>query len=147
MMDGIFQRISPIDDRLRRLRGEPRHGMVGIAAMVLVGLMLNVLSISGGMAQDDSAKPASAAVPMPPVRPPTLATPAPRVATAPPQTTNPDVTGESSASPWTPGKLLKLPPYTRARMHECALEWQRMKANGTATEKIWFTFAQTCLVR
>jgi hypothetical protein len=32
-------------------------------------------------------------------------------------------------------------------MHECALEWQKMKASGTATEKIWFTFAQSCLVR
>jgi hypothetical protein len=32
-------------------------------------------------------------------------------------------------------------------MHECALEWQKMKASGAATEKIWFTFAQSCLVR
>jgi hypothetical protein len=32
-------------------------------------------------------------------------------------------------------------------MHECALEWQKMKAQGATAEKIWFTFAQTCLVQ
>jgi hypothetical protein len=70
-------------------------------------------------------------------------------ASAVPRQQPPDqqATGDSPTPDWQPGKLLQLPPYTRPRMHECALEWQKMKASGTATEKIWFTFAQSCLVR
>lgn len=147
-MHGIFRQISIAGDRLRRICGRADHVAIGAAGLALVlGLALNASWVARGMAQDESATPAATAVPMPPARPSTLASPAPPVATAPPQTPDPGVAGETSAPPWTPGKLLRLPPYTRARMHECALEWQKMKASGAATEKIWFTFAQSCLVR
>lgn len=93
-------------------------------------------------------KAAVVATPLPaPDQPSTLAAPKASVAAAPLPAPNPKVTGDTSALPWTPGKLLQLPPYTRPRMHECALEWERIKAQGTATEKIWYTFAQSCLVR
>ncbi len=148
-----------------------RRAIRTAALALLLGLAVNVSCVALVSAQDESSKTksdTSAAPPMPPVRPSTLATPqapvaaaplqapdqpstlaAPKasVATAPLQAPDPRVTGETSALPWTSGKLLQLPPYTRARMHECALEWQKMKAQGTAAEKIWFTFAQSCLVR
>lgn len=46
-----------------------------------------------------------------------------------------------------PGTMLKLPPASHARMHQCAVEWQNMKLAGTAAEKIWFNFARECLTR
>jgi hypothetical protein len=32
-------------------------------------------------------------------------------------------------------------------MHECGLEWQKMKESGAAADKIWFDFAQVCLAK
>ncbi len=97
------------------------------------------------LAQDEApqAPDTDNVAPTPPTRPSSLpAQPVPVTISPPPRT------GADAAVPgWTPGKLLQLPPYTRARMHECALEWQQMKARGETTEKIWYTFAQTCLVR
>ena len=46
-----------------------------------------------------------------------------------------------------PGTLLRLPPASHARMHQCATEWQNMKLTGAAEEKIWFNFALSCLTR
>ncbi|MFZ0728724.1 MAG: hypothetical protein WAM51_01215, partial [Methylovirgula sp.] len=102
-------------------------------------------------AQGDASQPENEIAPMPPTRPPALAAPAapaePQAPAAPQQPPDQQATGDSSTPAWTPGKLLQLPPYTRPRMHECAMEWQKMKESGAATEKIWFTFAQSCLVR
>lgn len=38
-----------------------------------------------------------------------------------------------------------LPPASRARMHECGVEWQAMKMSGEASDKIWRVFATACL--
>ncbi|MGI8569588.1 MAG: hypothetical protein ACR2KT_11210 [Methylocella sp.] len=38
-----------------------------------------------------------------------------------------------------------LPPASRARMHACGLEWQKMKETGAAADKTWFDFARICL--
>ena len=43
------------------------------------------------------------------------------------------------------GHPFMLPPASRARMHECGIEWQAMKLSGAATEKIWRVFATACL--
>ncbi|WP_158812020.1 hypothetical protein [Beijerinckia sp. L45] len=38
-----------------------------------------------------------------------------------------------------------LPSASRARMHECGVEWQAMKMSGEAADKIWRVFAAACL--
>ncbi len=47
----------------------------------------------------------------------------------------------------TPLQAQSLPPASRARMHECGREWQKMKATGAAADKIWFDFAKACLTK
>lgn len=39
-----------------------------------------------------------------------------------------------------------LPQASRARMHQCAVEWQRMKLAGEADTITWRSFAASCLV-
>jgi hypothetical protein len=124
-------------------RGRTIH--IAICALLL-GMVADLAYAAASQAQEDQSRAENAAAPLPPSRPPALVTP---VAPAVPQR-QPDqqATEDSSVAAWQqPGKLLQLPPYTRPRMHECALEWQKMKASGAATEKIWFTFARSCLVR
>jgi hypothetical protein len=123
-----------------------RRAIRAAALALVLGFAVNVSRAASVSAQEESNPPSSGA-PMPPARPPVLAPPSTHVEVPPIQTPGPRVTNEAAVPPWTPGKLLQLPPYTRARMHECALEWQKMKAQGTTAEKIWFTFAQTCLVQ
>jgi hypothetical protein len=40
-----------------------------------------------------------------------------------------------------------LPPATRARMHACGLEWQKMKETGAAADETWLDFARICLAK
>jgi hypothetical protein len=40
-----------------------------------------------------------------------------------------------------------LPPASRARMHACGLEWQKMKETGATADKTWFDFARICLAK
>ncbi len=155
----------------RRPCGRPDRRAIRAAALSLIlGLAFNVVCAALVAAQDESSKTESdtSAVPIPPARPPalvapnaavvatplqapeqpsTLAPPKASAAAVPPQPVDPKATAAASAPVWKPGKLLALPPYTRARMHKCAVEWQNMKANGTTAEKIWFTFAQSCLAQ
>ena len=146
-MDRISRQKSPTSGPCCRMNRRARR--TALSALVL-GVAVNVSCVALASAQDDSpSKPSepSTAAPMPPARPPALAAPEVPVASAPIQPPEAKVTTEPAVPVWKPGKLLQLPPYTRARMHECALEWQKMKAQGTVAEKIWFTFAQSCLVR
>jgi hypothetical protein len=110
-------------------------------------------------AQDTIAKPKQptpaghGAPPMPPVRPADL--PPSSVSGFPEQQHEPaakeelhrDVPGEASSAALSPYQPHALPPATRAQMHACGVEWQHMKATGAATDKTWYTFAQTCLAR
>jgi hypothetical protein len=48
---------------------------------------------------------------------------------------------------FSPDMPQELPPASRAQMHKCGAEWQKMKASGAATDKTWLAFAQTCLVQ
>ena len=43
------------------------------------------------------------------------------------------------------GRPYVLPQASRARIHECGVEWQAMKMSGEATDKIWRVFAAVCL--
>jgi len=106
------------------------------------------------LAQDD------AQAPLPPQRPavlspaPPAGEPSPDSASAasivpslpatPPSPDEPIKTGVFNEGP---GTMLKLPPASHARMHQCAVEWQNMKLTGAAEEKIWFNFALGCLAR
>jgi len=40
-----------------------------------------------------------------------------------------------------------LPPASRARMHACGLEWQKMKETGAAADNTWHDFARICLAK
>lgn len=131
------------------------HATRAASLALMFGVIASASCVASVSAQDDSLKSkppsvsAPTAPPMPPTRPSTLATPpqAP-IAGVPLQAPAAQATTEQKAVANTgPGTLLKLPPASRARMHECALEWQKMKQTGAAAEKIWFTFAQSCLVR
>jgi hypothetical protein len=46
-----------------------------------------------------------------------------------------------------PPQPRNLPPASRARMHACGLEWQKMKETGAAADKTWLDFAQICLAK
>lgn len=46
-----------------------------------------------------------------------------------------------------PRQPRNLPPASRARMHACGLEWQKMKETGAAVDKTWLDFAQICLAK
>lgn len=46
-----------------------------------------------------------------------------------------------------PPALRNLPPASRARMHACGLEWQKLKETGAAADKTWFDFALICLAK
>ncbi len=130
----------------------PRIAHVGLATAAVFMLT----SIHLALAQDESVKTKAvnaAPAPLPPMRPSNLA-PAPLPSVPVPQqepsakdsrTRDPSA-GDSSLN-LSPYRLHTLPPAPRARMHECGIEWQRMKAAGAATEETWYTFAQTCLAR
>ncbi|HTJ03624.1 MAG TPA: hypothetical protein VL492_12610 [Methylovirgula sp.] len=83
--------------------------------------------------------------PLPPPRPALLSPPPPAVAPplAPPLPAgvDPMVTNFSKDMPQ------ELPTASRAQMHKCGAEWQKMKASGAATDKTWLAFAQTCLAQ
>jgi hypothetical protein len=91
-------------------------------------------------ALDLSAKPTLPATPpLPPPRPryPADVEALPAVA----RTAEPAPTAEAPRQP------RSLPLASRAKMHACGLEWQKMKATGSAADKTWFEFAQVCLAQ
>jgi hypothetical protein len=113
-----------------------------------------------------AADPSAASPPLPPQRPaalsPSSAAPESSVPSQPQTLTKPARNGVVAAPPPPkspdepitvgvynegPGTLLRLPRASHTRMHQCALEWQTMKAAGTAAEKTWFNFALECLAK
>lgn len=89
--------------------------------------------------------PPPLATPLPPPRPAGIGNPSTQSRPALP---GPAVSGMAAApSTYPPPQPRSLPQASRARMHECALAWQKMKESGAATDKIWFEFAQDCLVK
>jgi hypothetical protein len=149
---GVAARLSISKHASRMMK----RGAVGVVALAL--------SMAPKMlpAAED---PHVASAPLPPQRPTTLSAPAaaapanatlPASSSAPPQNA-----GAAQASPPKPadepirvgvynegpGTMLRLPPASHARMHQCAVEWQNMKTTGAAVEKTWFNFALQCLTR
>ena len=123
---------------------------------LLVFLAAAQLPSPRAVALDAPAKPRPPFTPpLPPVRPAGPAgVPAPPTAGVPlpaqslPAPAGPAMPSEAPASPDdSPTQPQNLPPASRARMHECGLEWQKMKASGAAADKIWFDFAKVCLTK
>jgi hypothetical protein len=103
------------------------------------------LALRPAFALDAGAKPnPSVTAPLPPPRPAGLAgargtmdsSQAPALPAAPIEATP---QREPASVP------RNLPPASRARMHACGLEWQRMKETGAAADKTWQDFARICL--
>lgn len=103
---------------------------------------LAVLAPPGGKSQTQAPMFPGGA-PTPPARPSSMPTGAP-----------PAPSGESTsaAAPlpaaatddYTP---VTLPQASRARMHECGLEWERMQKSGATANILWRDFARVCLTR
>lgn len=131
---------------------------LGLAtALALTAADHGAVRAQSNVAQDDSQAP------LPPQRPAVLSPARPAPATEEPSSDStsaasivpslpatpqsPDEPIKTGAFNDGPGTMLKLPPASHARMHQCAVEWQNMKLTGAAQEKIWFNFAQSCLTR
>ncbi len=107
--------------------------------------ILGVAMLQAAYAQDERGRTRTSAVspPIPVSRPSNLPAPAePAKTAAPPATPAPARKTVAVLAP----PPHDLPVATRARMHACGAEWQRMKMSGEAADKIWRVFAQSCLV-
>ena len=115
--------------------------MIEPRAILALGLLATaLLQPQGAAAQDERAKARQPAPPLPLARPAKLGDPADaavRPAQAPP------ARRAVVAIVETPHDL---PVASRTRMHECGAQWQQMKMAGTAADKTWRVFAQSCLV-
>lgn len=131
---------------------------LGLAtALALMAADNGAVQAAINLAQDDSLAPLPPQRPavLSPARPaPPAGEPSPDSASAasivpslPATPQSPDEPIKAGAFNEGPGTMLKLPPASHARMHQCAVEWQNMKLTGTAQEKIWFNFALSCLTR
>jgi hypothetical protein len=143
----------------RTVRRQALAAKIWLACMMALGIFSEPQILR---AADDTN---TAATPLPPQRPATLGAPA-----SAPQTgdinapaagampaggdTEPTPPPKAADEPIRvgayndgPGSMLRLPPASHARMHQCAAEWQNMKTTGAAEEKTWFNFALKCLTR
>jgi len=127
-----------------------RGGALLALTHVLAWLVLAAaqLALRPAFALDAAAKPnPSFAAPLPPARP---ADPAGGRATidfpsAPAISSTPIEAARPQREPSAPPR--NLPPASRARMHACGLEWQKMKETGAAVDKTWLDFALICLAK
>jgi len=91
-------------------------------------------------------RPRAASIPLPPARPAQIGVDTPAPIPAPVvNPTQPALPSTQTAE--TPATPRSLPPASRTRMHECGLEWQKMKETGAAANQIWFDFARLCLTK
>jgi hypothetical protein len=128
----------------------PRRGALLAFTNALAWLVLAAaqLALRPAFALDAATKPIpSFTAPLPPARPAgpdggraTIDSPqAPAISATPIEAPTPQ------RDP--PPLPRNLPPASRARMHACGLEWQKMKATGATADKTWFDFARICLAK
>jgi hypothetical protein len=128
----------------------PRKGALQALTYALAWLVLAAtqFALRPAFAQDAAEKPnPSFTAPLPPARPAGLAggratidsPQAPAISAAPIEAPR------AQRDP--PPQPRNLPPASRARMHACGLEWQKMKETGEAADKTWLDFAQICLAK
>jgi hypothetical protein len=117
-------------------------------ALAWLVLIAAQLALRPAFALDATEKShASFTAPLPPARPAGLAggratidiPSAPAISAAPIEAPRP--------RPDLPPQPRNLPPASRARMHACGLEWQKMKETGAAADKTWGDFARICLAK
>ncbi|WP_148213009.1 hypothetical protein [Methylocella silvestris] len=112
------------------------------AATMLIATALFHVAINPAPAQEGGAKiRPGVSIPLPPQRPADLGGAPAAAPIAPPQT-EPPVANQSADSAF---GFRPLPPAPRERMHACGLEWQKMKMEGGARDKVWRDFAEECL--
>jgi len=121
-----------------------RSAILGFRVLAVMETI--VLRPAGAVETPLKPHPSVRVIPLPPVRPPNLSinTPAQEKATGA-DPSPPAPLASQMADPPAPPR--SLPPSSRARMHECGLEWQKMKETGAAASQIWFDFAQLCLTK
>jgi hypothetical protein len=127
-----------------------RRGALVALTHALAWLILAAaqLALRPAFALDAAAKPSPPfTAPLPPARPAgpvggraTMDFPSAPAISAPP-------IGAAKPQREPPEPPRNLPPASRARMHACGLEWQKMKETGAAADKTWLEFAQTCLAK
>lgn len=128
----------------------PRKGALLALTRAVAWLVLAAaqLALQPALALDAAEKPnPSFTAPLPPARPAGLAggratidiPSAPAISAAPIEAPRP--------RPDLPPQPRNLPPASRARMHACGLEWQKMKETGAAADKTWGDFARICLAK
>jgi hypothetical protein len=128
----------------------PRRGALLALTHALAWFVLAAaqLAFRPAFALDAAAKPnTSFTAPLPPARP---AGPAGGRATidfpsAPAISATPIEAPMPQLDP--PPLSRNLPPASRAQMHACGLEWQKMKETGAAADTTWFDFALICLAK
>ncbi|HET6377213.1 MAG TPA: hypothetical protein VFG05_02730 [Methylocella sp.] len=108
--------------------------------MTFLVLAVAQTSVGPALAEIQSPKPAGFSAPLPPARP------------IEPDARQPETSPAFPASPAAPidqePPLPRvLPQASRARMHACGLEWQKMKETGAASGKTWYEFATVCLTK
>jgi hypothetical protein len=117
-------------------------------ALAWIVLATAQLALRPALALDAAEKSnPSFTAPLPPARPAgpaggraTIGSPSPPpISAAPIEAPRPQ--------PDPPPQPRNLPPASRARMHACGLEWQKMKETGAAADKTWFDFARICLTK
>jgi hypothetical protein len=126
----------------------PRKGALLALTRAVAWLVLAAaqLALRPALALDAAEKPnPSFTAPLPPARPPagagaTIDSPqAPAISAAPIEASRPQRDPQPQPQ--------NLPPASRARMHACGLEWQKMKETGAAADKTWLDFARICLAK
>lgn len=140
------RRARPSGDHSRRHRGA---GMIlrGAALIFALAGMMCPPFVLDARAQDTIGKAklsgSVSTPPMPPPRPLNLSAPPP----LPAPTNGPPPGVDPMVADFAPSRLEMLPAASRARMHQCGAEWDKMKAAGATTDKTWLSFARVCLVR
>jgi hypothetical protein len=122
-----------------------RHPAAGLTSSLRwLMLIAALLARQYAFAQDAAVKPNSSfTVPLPPPRP---ENPSESQGTSPFSPAVPSL-AEPVPQQEAPRRLRYLPSASRARMHACGLEWQKLKETGSAADKTWFEFAQVCLAK
>jgi hypothetical protein len=128
----------PLGQILGKHLARDRSAWIGLLAAVQ-------MTPQPAWALDMQAQPRPLSIaPLPPERPAGIGSPA-KVQPPPADSAVPEGAPMPPSDP--PPQPRNLPPASRARMHECAVEWQKMKESGAAADKIWYDFAQNCLVK
>jgi hypothetical protein len=125
-----------------RLLGYSRPTLGLTASLFSLLLIAALLLPHNTFALDRTVKPSLPfTVPLPPPRP--ERPPESHGVSTPPAAAAPTAASLQEV----PRQSRYLPSASRARMHACGVEWQKLKETGLAADKTWYEFAQVCLAK